>query len=58
MRRLILSSIVVGLPILAIAACVGSSVGIDTDASVGLDASGGDACPQFDLQTDPKHCGS
>lgn len=61
MRRLLLSGLFLGLPAVSIAACVGSSVGtgIDTDASVGLDgSSGGDACPQFDLQTDPKHCGT
>ncbi|CAN5206127.1 hypothetical protein BH09MYX1_BH09MYX1_47810 [soil metagenome] len=49
----------------ALGACAQGTIGIDADAGVeGPDATTGDAsgdasgCPQFNLKTDPQHCGS
>jgi len=44
---------------IAVGACATAAVGTGPDASVG-DSGGVDAagCPQYDLLTDPKHCGS
>jgi hypothetical protein len=61
MRRIVLSLALLASSALAVAACVTTSVGtIDDDAGTTADGSTGDGggCPQFDLQTDPKHCGS
>jgi hypothetical protein len=61
MRRLVLSFAVLASSAAAIAACVSTSVGIVDPLEGGTaDSSTGDGggCPQFDLQTDPKHCGS
>jgi len=57
MRR----ALAIGLLALASACATGLIAGSDDDASSPGDATlkgDGSACPQYDLQTDPQHCGS
>lgn len=59
MRRLVVAAGILGSFSLLVAACATGLIanvgGSDAGVEGGSDAS---ACPEFDLQTDPKHCGS
>ena len=60
MRRIATAfAFLLALPAVALGACATSAVSnVEDDAGTVPDASGGgDGCAQFDLQTDPKHCG-
>ena len=58
--RLLVASLFLVVPAAALGACVSTSVGVGDDAGVTPNdaTTGSDACAGFDLQTDPKHCGS
>ena len=61
MDRRTLLGLIVTASTLAFACAVGTTTGVQDDAGGNPpDASVGDsaACPQFDLQSDPKHCGT